>query len=124
MDTGEIQRMASLRGDSRRGSTSMWRQRGDDVFSRSRSFSRESGEDDEEALRWAALEKLPTFVRLQHAVLPPVPDDVDLDADGADGAAAHPARVVDVRGLGPHERRALLERLVHVAQEDNERFLQ
>jgi hypothetical protein len=29
--------------------------------------------------------------------------------------------VVDVRGLGPHERRALL---VHVAQEDNERFLQ
>jgi hypothetical protein len=94
----------------------MWRQRGDDVFSRSRSFSRESGEDDEEALRWAALEKLPTFVRLQRAVLPPVHDD---DADGADGAA--PRAVVDVRGLGPHERRALL---VHVAQEDNERFLQ
>jgi hypothetical protein len=103
-------------------SMSMWRQRGDDVFSRSRSSSREGREGDEEALRWAALEKLPTFVRLQHAVLPPVPDDVD--ADGADGAAAHPARVVDVRGLGPHERRALLERLVHVAQEDNERFLQ
>ncbi|CAL4896463.1 unnamed protein product [Urochloa decumbens] len=124
MDTGEIQRLASLRqGSSPRGSSSsVWRQRGDDVFSRSRSLSRESGEDDEEALRWAALEKLPTFVRLQRAVLPPLPDDAGA---GDGGAAAHrPAsRVVDVRGLGPHERRALLERLVRVAEEDNERFL-
>ncbi|CAL4903699.1 unnamed protein product [Urochloa decumbens] len=119
METGEIQRLASLRQGSPRGSSSsVWRQRGDDVFSRSRSLSRESGEDDEEALRWAALEKLPTFVRLQRAVLPPLPDD------GDGGAAAHPAsRVVDVRGLGPHERRALMERLVRVAEEDNERFL-
>ncbi|CAD6270232.1 unnamed protein product [Miscanthus lutarioriparius] len=122
MDTGQIQRMASLRGDSSsRGSISMsmWRQRGDDVFSRSCSSSREGREHDEEALRWAALEKLPAFVRLQRAVLPPVHDD---NADNADSAAAR--AVVDVRGLGPHERRALLERLVHVAQEDNERFLQ
>ncbi|CAN6330865.1 unnamed protein product [Urochloa humidicola] len=119
MDAGEIQRLGSLRqGSSRRGSSSsVWRQRGDDVFSRSRSLSRESGVDDEEALRWAALEKLPTFARLQRAVLPPVPDDA-----GGDGAAAA-ARVVDVRGLGPHERRALMERLVRVAEEDNERFL-
>ncbi|CAN6340000.1 unnamed protein product [Urochloa humidicola] len=118
MDAGEIQRLGSLRqGSSRRGlSSSVWRQRGDDAFSRSRSLSRESGVDDEEALRWAALEKLPTFARLQRAVLPPVPDDA-----GGDGNAT--ARVVDVRGLGPHERRALMERLVRVAEEDNERFL-
>ncbi|CAN6326158.1 unnamed protein product, partial [Urochloa humidicola] len=120
MDAGEIQRLGSLRqGSSRRGSSSsVWRQRADNVFSRSRSLSRESGVDDEEALRWAALEKLPTFARLQRAVLPPVPDDA-----GDDGAAAATARVVDVRGLGPHERRTLLERLVRVAEEDNERFL-
>nr|CAB3459684.1 unnamed protein product [Digitaria exilis] len=122
MDTGELQRLGSLRhgGSTRGSSSSIWRQRGDDVlFSRSRSFSRESGEDDEEALRWAALEKLPTFVRLQRAVLPPVADDDDAGAE-----KHHPAaRVVDVRGLGPHDRRELVERLVHVAEEDNERFL-
>nr|CAB3477577.1 unnamed protein product [Digitaria exilis] len=53
---GEIQKVASMRrGDS----GSIWR-RGEDVFSRS---SRE--EDDEEALRWAALEKLPTYDRVR-----------------------------------------------------------
>jgi hypothetical protein len=30
---------------------------------------------------------------------------------------------VDVLSFGPRERRALLERLVRVADEDNERFL-
>ncbi|VAH61619.1 unnamed protein product [Triticum turgidum subsp. durum] len=89
--TAEIHNVASMRRDS----GSIWR-RGDDVFSRS---SRD--EDDEEALRWAALEKLPTYDR---------------------GAAAGKG-VVDVHGLGPRERRALLERLVRVADEDNERFL-
>lgn len=98
MDTGEIYRVGSLHRDST--GSSAWR-RGDVVFSNSRSRSSEHGEDDEEALRRAALEKLPTFARLQHAVLPPS-DDV---SDG--GAAAR--NVVDVRGLGPHE--------------DNERFL-
>ncbi|KAJ1284251.1 hypothetical protein BS78_03G190900 [Paspalum vaginatum] len=98
---GEIQKVASMRrGDS----GSMWR-RGDDVFSRS---SRE--EDDEEALRWAALEKLPTYDRVRRAIVP-------LD-DGGKGVVD-----VDVLSLGPQQRRALLERLVRVADEDNERFL-
>ncbi|EMS67309.1 ABC transporter G family member 39 [Triticum urartu] len=93
--TAEIHKVASMRRDS----GSIWR-RGDDVFSRS---SRD--EDDEAALRWAALEKLPTY-----------------DRGAAPGAAAGKG-VVDVHGLGPRERRALLERLVRVADEDNERFL-
>ncbi|GJN13496.1 hypothetical protein PR202_gb00206 [Eleusine coracana subsp. coracana] len=120
MDTGEIHRVGSLHRD---GSGSVWR-RGDAAFSNSRSLSRgDDGEDDEEALRWAALEKLPTFARLQHAVLPPS-DDPDGDGEGATRPRHHAAaRVVDVRGLGPHERRALMERLVRVADEDNERFL-
>ncbi|KAM3349874.1 hypothetical protein ACQJBY_022624 [Aegilops geniculata] len=106
--TAEIHKVASMRRDS----GSIWR-RGDDVFSRS---SRD--EDDEEALRWAALEKLPTYDRVRHAILPPL--------DGGEGAppgAAAGKGVVDVHGLGPRERRALLERLVRVADEDNERFL-
>ncbi|KAL5226571.1 hypothetical protein ABZP36_014836 [Zizania latifolia] len=104
---GEIQRVASMRE-----SGSMWR-RGNDVFQRS---SRE--EDDEEALRWAALEKLPTYDRLRRAILP-------LDEDGevvADAAGAGKG-LVDILGLGPRDRRALVERLVRVADEDNERFL-
>lgn len=83
-------------------SGSLWR-RGDDVFSRS------SRGEDEDALRWAALEKLPTFDRVRRAVLPL--DDGDAKA------------VVDVLSLGPRERRALLERLVRDAEEDNEQFL-
>ncbi|KAL5220687.1 hypothetical protein ABZP36_025400 [Zizania latifolia] len=91
----------------------MW-WRGDDVFSRSRSSSR-AEEDDEEALRWAALEKLPTYDRVRRAILP-------LD-DGGEGGGEAGKRVVDVLSLGPQERRALLERLVRVAEDDNERFL-
>ncbi|TVU42417.1 hypothetical protein EJB05_08821, partial [Eragrostis curvula] len=103
---GEIQKVASMR---RGASGSVWR-RGDDVFSRS---SRD--EDDEEALRWAALEKLPTYDRVRRAIVPASHDD--------EGIKAGPAVDVDVLSLGPRERRALLERLVRDADEDNERFL-
>ncbi|CAL4962701.1 unnamed protein product [Urochloa decumbens] len=103
---GDIQKVASMRrGDS----GSMWR-RGDDVFSRS---SRE--EDDEEALRWAALEKLPTYDRVRRAIVPL--------GDGAEAGGKAGVVDVDVLSLGPQQRRALLERLVRVADEDNERFL-
>jgi hypothetical protein len=104
----EIQKVASMRLDSgsRSGSSAWWR--APDAFSRS--SSRRGDEDDEEALRWAALERLPTCDRVRRAILP-------LGAE----AGAH--QVVDVLDLGPRERRALLERLVRVADEDNERFL-
>ncbi|KAJ4749521.1 ABC transporter G family member 36 [Rhynchospora pubera] len=87
---------------SLRRSGSLWRQSGD-VFSRS---SRE--EDDEEALRWAALEKLPTYNRVRRGIL---------------SSASGKINEVDVENLGPHEKRMLLERLVRVAEEDNERYL-
>ena len=103
---GDIVKVASMR---RGNSGSMWR-RGDDVFSRS---SRE--EDDEEALRWAALEKLPTYDRVRRAIVPL--------GDGAEAGGGKGLVDVDVLSLGPQQRRALLERLVRVADEDNERFL-
>ncbi|KAG2598998.1 ABC transporter G family member 36 [Panicum virgatum] len=103
---GDIQKVVSMR---RGNSGSMWR-RGDDVFSRS---SRE--EDDEEALRWAALEKLPTYDRVRRAIVPL--------GDGAEAGGGKGLVDVDVLSLGPQQRRALLERLVRVADEDNERFL-
>ncbi|KAI7727410.1 hypothetical protein M8C21_009516 [Ambrosia artemisiifolia] len=92
-------RMGSLRS----GSTSLWRKTGMDVFSRS---NRE--EDDEEALKWASLEKLPTFDRLKKGLL-----------FGSTG----PPQEVDVDNLGFEERKRLLDRLIHTADEDNEKFL-
>ncbi|RVW28976.1 Pleiotropic drug resistance protein 1 [Vitis vinifera] len=57
MATADIYRAS---GSFRRNGSSIWRNSGADVFSRS---SRD--EDDEEALKWAALEKLPTYNRLR-----------------------------------------------------------
>lgn len=97
-------RAGSTRGASlRSGSTSVWRNSGMDAFSKS---SRE--EDDEEALKWASLEKLPTFDRLRKGLL-----------FGSTG----PSNEVDIGNLGPDDRRHLLDRLVKVADEDNEKFL-
>ena len=77
--------------------------------------------DDEEALRWATLEKLPTRDRVRRAIIFPLPPA------GAAGTTTGQQQglvdVVDVLSLGPGERRALLERLVRVADEDHERFL-
>ncbi|KVH92999.1 AAA+ ATPase domain-containing protein [Cynara cardunculus var. scolymus] len=102
---------SSLRGSSsggrlsslRAASTSLWRHSGMDVFSKS---SRD--EDDEEALKWASLEKLPTFDRLKKGLL-----------FGSTGQSYE----VDVENLGFEDRKQLLDRLVTVADEDNEKFL-
>nr|XP_010910610.1 ABC transporter G family member 36 [Elaeis guineensis] len=97
MEAGDVYRVGSMRRSS-----SIWR-RGDDIFSRS---SRD--EDDEEALKWAALEKLPTYDRVRRGILT---------------LAEGESKEVDIQKLGLQERNALLERLVRVAEEDNERFL-
>ncbi|XP_011072266.2 pleiotropic drug resistance protein 1 isoform X2 [Sesamum indicum] len=65
-------------------------------------------EDDDEALKWAALEKLPTFDRLKKGLL--------LGSRGA-------VNEVDIQDLGFEERKQLVERLVKVVEEDNEKFL-
>ncbi|KAK8584758.1 hypothetical protein V6N13_138707 [Hibiscus sabdariffa] len=98
----------SLRGSLRAGSlrasgSSIWRNSAVDIFSRS-----SGGEDDEEALKWAAIEKLPTVARLRKGIL-----------TGSQGGADE----IDVYNLGWQEKRTILERLVRVVEEDNERFL-
>ncbi|KAE8690971.1 Pleiotropic drug resistance protein 3 [Hibiscus syriacus] len=50
--------------DARIGSSSIWRNNGREPFSMS---SRE--EDDEEALKWAAIQKLPTYLRVRRGIL-------------------------------------------------------
>ncbi|KAK9281946.1 hypothetical protein L1049_004855 [Liquidambar formosana] len=100
MENTDIYRVSS---SFRIDSSSPWRNTGVEVFSRS---SRE--EDDEEALKWAALEKLPTDNRLKKGLW-----------SGSQGAASE----IDVDNLGYQERKNLLERLEKVAEEDNEKFL-
>ncbi|XP_057454234.1 pleiotropic drug resistance protein 1-like [Lotus japonicus] len=101
MEGGDIYRAGhSLRANS----TSVWRNSTMEAFSRS---SRHE-EDDEEALKWAALEKLPTYNRLRKGLL--------ATSRGA-------ANQIDVSDLGFQERQKLLDKLIKVAEEDNEKFL-
>ncbi|KAL5975216.1 ABC transporter G member 39 [Asimina triloba] len=102
MDNSDLYRVGSLR---RNGSQWMNTTAQDHVFSRS--STRE--EDDEEALKWAALEKLPTYNRLRKGIL--------------SGVVPGQLKEVDIKNLGYHERKNLLERLIRVAEEDNEKFL-
>ena len=100
-ETGEIYRAS---GSLRNNSSSLWINSGAEVFSQS---SRD--EDDEEALKWAAIEKLPTYNRLRKGLLL-----------GLEGEASE----VDIHSLGNEEKKNLVERLVNIAEEDNEKFLQ
>lgn len=101
METGDVLRASS----ARLSSSNIWRNNPIEVFSRS---SRGNEEDDEDALKWAALEKLPTYLRIQRGIL--------TEAEG-------PTREIDIKSLGWIERRNLIERLVKIAEEDNEKFL-
>jgi ABC-type multidrug transport system fused ATPase/permease subunit len=93
-----LMKIASLRRDG-----SIWRRSDGDRFSRS---SRD--ENDEEALQWAAIERLPTYNRVRRGIL---------------ASASGGLKEADVENLTMHEKQQLLERLVRVAEEDNERFL-
>lgn len=73
------------------------------------------GDDDEEALRWAAIERLPTYNRVRTSIL-----SSSADAD----AESKQFKEVDVRKLGVGERQEFIERVFRVADEDNQRFLQ
>ncbi|KAH8522564.1 hypothetical protein H0E87_003272 [Populus deltoides] len=100
MASADIYRASS----SLRAGSFVWRNSTVEAFSRS---SRE--EDDEEALKWAALEKLPTYDRLRKGIL----------MSASRGVSSE----VDIEKLGVQERKQLLERLVKAAAEDNEWFL-
>uniref|UniRef100_A0A2N9H7W4 ABC transporter domain-containing protein n=1 Tax=Fagus sylvatica TaxID=28930 RepID=A0A2N9H7W4_FAGSY len=98
-DGGDVYRVSS----ARLSSSNIWRNSGLEVFSKS-----SVEEDDEDALKWAAIEKLPTYLRIRRGIL--------TEAEGQ-------AREIDIKNLGLVERRNLLERLVKIAEEDNEKFL-
>lgn len=80
-----------------------------DVFERS---DRHTQEDDEYHLTWAAIERLPTFERMRKGVVKHVLDT---------GKVVHDE--VDVAKLGLHDKKLLLESILKIVEEDNEKFL-
>uniref|UniRef100_F6H3T2 ABC transporter domain-containing protein n=1 Tax=Vitis vinifera TaxID=29760 RepID=F6H3T2_VITVI len=99
MESSDISRVTS----GRITASNILRNSSVEVFSRS---SRE--EDDEEALKWAALEKLPTFLRIQRGIL--------TEEKGQ-------TREINIKSLGLPERKNLIQRLVKIDGHDNEKFL-
>ncbi|KAK9279081.1 hypothetical protein L1049_012756 [Liquidambar formosana] len=79
-----------------------------DVFQRS---GRQEASDEEE-LKWAAIERLPTYDRLRKGMLTQVMSN---------GRVVHDE--VDVTKLGIQDKRQLMESILKVVEEDNEKFL-
>uniref|UniRef100_A0A0D9UXG8 ABC transporter domain-containing protein n=1 Tax=Leersia perrieri TaxID=77586 RepID=A0A0D9UXG8_9ORYZ len=81
----------------------MWA--GEAAFARTGSWREE--EDEQEALRWAALQRLPTVARARRGLLrSPAPGERRVEGDAA--ALCE----VDVTGLSPGDRTALVDRLL------------
>ncbi|CAH9112411.1 unnamed protein product [Cuscuta europaea] len=99
----EINDSHSRSGSFRVNSSSIWRNNGTDAFVKS---SRK--EDDEVALMWAALQRVPTYDRLKKGLI-----------TGLLGETSE----VDIKNIGCDEKKKILERLIKVPERDNERFL-
>lgn len=97
------------RTSSLRSASKTMFQRGDSVFVNSASTRRNY--EDEDDLQWAALEKLPTYNRLNISLMKNNNHD--------DDKFQH----VDVRSVCIDDRQQLLDRLVHIIGIDNEFFI-
>ncbi|CAL5363369.1 unnamed protein product [Camellia sinensis] len=75
-------------------------------------FQRSGREDDEEELKWAAIERLPTYDRLRKGFLKHVLDN---------GRIVHAE--IDVANLRVQDKQQLMESILKVVEDDNERFL-
>ncbi|XVE96475.1 hypothetical protein REPUB_Repub02eG0225200 [Reevesia pubescens] len=75
-------------------------------------FNRNERQDDEEELRWAAIERLPTYDRLRKGMLRQVLDN---------GRVVHDE--IDVTKLGMQDKKQLMDSMLKVVEDDNEKFL-
>ncbi|XP_062018349.1 pleiotropic drug resistance protein 2-like [Rosa rugosa] len=80
-----------------------------DVFQRS---VRQPVLDEEEELKWAAIERLPTYDRMRRGMLRNVMSNGRVVAEE-----------VDVAHLGDQDKKQLMESILKVIEEDNEKFL-
>ena len=72
-------------------------------------------DEDEEALRLAALEKLPTYSSMRTSIIKSF-------IENGDKKVVH--KEVEVRNLDLNDRQKFIDGLFKVAEEDNEKFLQ
>ncbi|XVE52032.1 hypothetical protein DITRI_Ditri02bG0087700 [Diplodiscus trichospermus] len=105
-----------------RSSLSWTTRRMEDVFGGGSRQSRNSSRaaEDEEALRWPAIERLPTYERLRTSI---IKSFLEGDNKGGHGNDKLAPREVDVRKLGIDDRQKFINALFKVAEEDNEKFL-
>ncbi|KAK6929099.1 ABC-2 type transporter [Dillenia turbinata] len=75
-------------------------------------FQKSSSKDDEEELKWAAIEKLPTYDRLRKGLLKQILEDGGVQYEE-----------VDIANLGLHDKRHLMDNILKVVEDDNEKFL-
>lgn len=75
-------------------------------------FHRIGREEDEAELKWAALERLPTYDRLRKGMFKQVLDNGNVSYEE-----------IDVTNLGFQEKKHLMESILNVVEEDNEKFL-
>ncbi|GMY34358.1 ABC transporter G family member 29-like [Fagus crenata] len=78
-----------------------------------------SRNEDEEALRWAAIQKLPTYNRLRTSILQYVVEGDQND----ESRKTVMYKDVDVRKLNANDRQEFVERNFKVAEQDNDKFL-
>ncbi|KAL6967069.1 Pleiotropic drug resistance protein 2 [Sarracenia purpurea var. burkii] len=81
-----------------------------DVFTRN--STRRQEVDEEEELKWAAIERLPTYDRVRKGML-----------QQAMSNGRMVRNEVDVANLGEQDKRQLMESILKVVEEDNEKFL-
>uniref|UniRef100_A0A6N2N8C3 ABC transporter domain-containing protein n=1 Tax=Salix viminalis TaxID=40686 RepID=A0A6N2N8C3_SALVM len=93
----------------------------EDMFSVGRNSRRtDLVDEDEEALKWAAIEKLPTYNRLRTSII-----QYFVESDQVQGNKLLPLhKEVDVRKLDMNERKFFIDKLFNVAEEDTEKFLE
>ncbi|KAF8397869.1 hypothetical protein HHK36_016794 [Tetracentron sinense] len=75
-------------------------------------FQRSGRQDDEEELRWAAIERLPTYDRMRKGILNQVLDNGRIVRNE-----------VDVTNLGVQDKKQLMESILKVVEDDNEKLL-
>ncbi|KAJ4832176.1 hypothetical protein Tsubulata_008993 [Turnera subulata] len=83
-----------------------------DVFRRSKRQEMGAEEEEEEELKWAAIERLPTYDRIRKSVVKKVLSNGRVVQE-----------LIDVRKLGNQEKKLLVDKILKVVEEDNEKFL-
>jgi ABC-type multidrug transport system fused ATPase/permease subunit len=102
---------------SRYGGSRVWGDTGEGRNPFGRRSSMESAGDDLEALKWAALEKLPTYDRLNAAI---ISENLQKENEGSRRSLQE---IMDLRHLNPDQRARLVELAFKTNEQDNERLL-